>query len=83
MNTAWAEAFSEMSSEFIRFLSDRISEDVKTQHQILHCKDIRELQHIQAEFVQKAIDQYQAETGKLIEMSTTLFSQAVKDDQKS
>ena len=83
MGTAWAEAFSDMSAEFLGFLADRIKEDVKTQHKILHCKDMRELQHIQAEFVQTAINQYQAETGKLIAMSSTLFSDALKGSKES
>ena len=46
---------------------------MKTQHEILHCDDPTKLQHIQAEFVQKAIEQYTAETGKLVEMSQKLF----------
>ena len=73
LSTAWVEAFSDMGSEVISFVADRIREDVKTQHRILHCKDMTELQHIQAEFIQRAIDQYTAETGKLVEMSGGLF----------
>ena len=38
-------------------------------------RHIRELQHIQAEFVQTAIDQYQAETGKLVEMSSNALAE--------
>ncbi len=83
LGKAWAEAFSEMSSEFVGFLADRIKEDVKTQHKILHCKDMKELQHIQAEFVQTAINQYQAETGKLMEMSSTVFSDVLKGTKRS
>lgn len=83
MGSAWFEAFSDMGAEFLGFLAARIREDVKTQHKILHCHDLRELQHIQAEFVQTAIDQYQAETGKLIEMSSTAFKDTLKSTSKS
>ena len=83
VGTAWAEAFSDMSAEFLGFLAERIKEDVKTQHKVLHCKDMQELQHIQAEFVQTAIDQYQDETGKLMEMGSTIFSDVLKDSKKS
>lgn len=83
MGTAWAEAFSEMSAEFVSFLAERMKEDVKTQHKVLHCKDIAELQHIQAEFVQNAINQYQDETGKLIEMSSTAFSDVLNNSKTS
>ena len=79
MSSAWMEALSDMGAEMVSFVSDRIKEDVKTQHEILHCKNVAELQHIQAQFIQKAIDQYQAETGKLVEMSTQAF--AAKPDK--
>ena len=71
--TAWIEALSDMGSEVMSFVADRIKEDVKTQHEILHCEDLAELQEIQSRFMQKAIDQYVAETGKLVEMSHQLF----------
>ena len=79
MGVAWAEAFSEMGSEVLSFVADRIKEDVKTQHRMMHCKDMGELQKIQAEFVQTAINQYTAETGKLVEMSQDLMSIPTKD----
>lgn len=78
MGTAWVEAISNMSAEVASFVAERIKEDVKTQHEILHCKDVADLQHIQAQFFQKAMDQYQAETGKLVEMGTKAFA-AKKD----
>ena len=73
MGTAWIEACSDMSAEVVSFVADRIKEDVKTQHEILHCKDPAKLQHIQSQFMQKTMDQYKAETGKLIEMGTKAF----------
>ena len=74
MGTAWVEAVSNLSAEVASFLAERIKEDVKTQHEILHCKNVSDLQHIQAKFMQKAMDQYQAETGKLVEMGTKAFA---------
>lgn len=82
MSTAWMEALSDMGAEVLGFVADRVKEDVHTQHEILHCKNVADLQHIQAEFVQKAIDQYQAETGKLVEMSTSAFTKA-QSEKKS
>lgn len=79
---AWVEALSDMGAEVLAFVADRIKEDVKTQHEILHCKDLAELQNIQARFLQKAIDQYQAETGKLVEMSTSAFKASAQSDPK-
>lgn len=78
MGVAWVEAVSDMGSEVVTFVADRIKEDVKTQHRMMHCRDMGELQQIQAEFMQKAIDQYRAETGKLVEMSRDLMRTATE-----
>lgn len=78
MGAAWVEAISDMGAEVAGFVAERIKEDVKTQHEILNCKNMADLQHIQAQFIQKAMDQYQAETGKLVEMGTNAF--APKDE---
>ena len=74
MSTAWIESLSDLSAEMVSFVAERIKEDVKTQHKVLHCKNMAELQHVQSEFLQKAMDQYQAETGKLMDMSTKAFN---------
>ena len=79
MGVAWVEALSDIGSEVLSFVADRIREDVKTQHRLLHCKDMGELQQIQTEFMQTAIEQYRAETGKLVEMSRDLMHAPNKD----
>ncbi|MFY0691076.1 MAG: phasin family protein [Paracoccaceae bacterium] len=73
MGTAWLENMSDLSSEVMSFIADRVKEDVRTQHQILHCNDVSRLQKIQAEFIQRAIDQYTAETGRLVAMGNTFL----------
>lgn len=75
--TAWLEGVSDLSAEVLGFVADRIKEDVHTQHEMLHCKDLGELQKIQSRFIQKAIEQYTAETGKLVEMSNVAFTNAM------
>ncbi len=78
--TAWMEALGDIGAEVMNFVAERIKEDVKTQHKILHCKNVSELQHIQAEFLEKAVKQYQAETGKLVEMSTKALARYSSDE---
>ena len=73
LGTTWIERMSDVTAEWLDFVTDRIKEDVATQHQILHCKDVADLQKIQIAFFQRAVEQYQAETGKLVEMSSKLF----------
>lgn len=65
---AWAENMGELGEELTRFVADRIKEDVKTQHQILHAKSPDEIREIQGKFFQTAFDQYAAESGKLTAM---------------
>lgn len=69
IGTVWAERMADLGSEITTFVAERIKEDVQTQHALLYCKSLAEVQHVQAEFLQKAFDQYQAETGKLVAMT--------------
>lgn len=77
MGTAWVEAMSDLGSDLASFVAERIREDVKTQHEILHCKSLAEMQAIQAAFMERAYVQYTVETGKLIEKGTSLFPQLI------
>lgn len=69
MGTAWFARMGDLSREVTSFVAERIKEDVQTQQALLHCKSLSDVQKLQAEFLQKAFDQYQAETGKLVEMA--------------
>jgi hypothetical protein len=74
MGTDWVERMSDIGSEALKFLSDRIEQDVALQHRLLHCRDMKELHAAQAEFLQNAIEQYTSETGKMVELTTELFT---------
>lgn len=81
MSTTWMEALSGLGAEMLGFVTDRIKEDAKTQQEILKCKNVADLQHVQAQFLQRTMDQYRAETGKLVEMSTLAFGTAAGADK--
>tara|TARA_R110000850_G_scaffold92990_4_gene196940 strand:+ start:1314 stop:1655 length:342 start_codon:yes stop_codon:yes gene_type:complete len=68
----WMETIAEMGSEMMRFTAERIREDVQARHAILNAKDFTEAQHVQAQFFQKAMDDYRAETAKLVEIGQAL-----------
>lgn len=74
MGVEWCNCMTEMGSELMQFVADRIKEDVKIQHEILNAKDVGQVQEIQTRFMTKAFDQYAAETGKLIEMSSDMIA---------
>ena len=64
---------TEMGAEVTGFLSDRLREDARTQHEILHCRDPEALQAIQMRFMRKALEDYTAETGRIVELSQSLI----------
>ncbi|MEL6549038.1 MAG: phasin family protein [Pseudomonadota bacterium] len=67
LGTKWVETLSDVGAEWLSFVADRVQEDVKMQHALLHAKDLSEIRHIQAQFLQKAMDDYHDETGKMVE----------------
>ncbi|WP_176695403.1 phasin family protein [Phaeobacter sp. B1627] len=67
--TDWFEAMAEIGSEMLNFTAERIKQDLETQHELLSAKGIADIQRIQLQFFQKAINDYAAETAKLLEMS--------------
>lgn len=73
MGPAWIEAMSNIGTEALSFFADRVREDVKTQHELLHCKTVQEVKDVQAKFMERAYTQYTAETGKIIEIGSAHF----------
>ncbi len=71
--TAMIESATRAGAEFTEFLNERIKEDVKTQHALLNCRDMDRLAEIQAGFLKTAVEQYAAETGKLMNIGNAMF----------
>ena len=66
LGTKWVETMSDLGSEWLSFVADRVKEDVKLQHELLHAKTMNDVQRVQAAFIQKALDDYRLETGKVV-----------------
>ncbi|WP_299614294.1 phasin family protein [uncultured Tateyamaria sp.] len=73
------ERMSDMGAEWMTFVAERVREDVALQHSLLHAKTPADVQHVQMTFLQNALDQYSAETGKMIELSSRLFETSEDD----
>ncbi|GAA6201690.1 phasin family protein [Aquicoccus sp. SU-CL01552] len=71
MGGDWMERMSDMGTEMLEFYTQRVQADVELYHKLLHCKDLKEMHEIQGEFLQRMINRYSEETGKLIEMGKT------------
>ena len=74
MGTRWIETMGDLGAERLNFVAERIKEDVKTQHQMLHAKTVSDIQQIQATFLQRALDDYRDETGKIVKFCSDAMS---------
>ncbi|WP_412506823.1 phasin family protein [Roseovarius sp. SYSU LYC5161] len=74
MGTGWMEAMSEMGREWLQFVSERVARDVAFQQQMLQAKSPQDVQKIQSEFLQAAVEDYTKETGKMVELSRKVFA---------
>ncbi|GHG87150.1 phasin family protein [Pseudodonghicola xiamenensis] len=68
-----AERMSDMGAEMLDFFTKRVKADVELQHKLLHCRDLNEMQHLQAEYMQLAINHYTEESSKMFEMGTAFW----------
>ncbi|MCO4846750.1 MAG: phasin family protein [Yoonia sp.] len=78
LGAAWFETATKMNNEVLRFVADRIKEDVKTQHALLHCKNAKDLQDAQLAFLKTAHDQYTIETGKIVNLGMEMIPSGKK-----
>lgn len=83
LGTSWAYCLGELGAELSHFMADRIREDVRTQHAMLHCKDPAEVQEIQKAFIDQAIEDYIAETGRLVEIGNRWLSREAAEEPTS
>ncbi|NJM81232.1 MAG: phasin family protein [Tabrizicola sp.] len=79
------QAWMELGNEAIRFVWDRLQQDIKTQQAVLACTSLEEVQRVQSEFFRSAQDQYTAEARKMLEIigkSTTAGMVATSQARK-
>ena len=68
------EALSDIGSEYMEFLAERVREDVRVQHALLHCKDVDGLRKIQESFLRTAADQYSAQAGRMTALTNEFLT---------
>jgi hypothetical protein len=69
VGTAAMQAWMQIGADAVRFVADRLQQDLKTQQAILACTSLAEMQKLQAEFFKTAQDQYAAEARRMMEMA--------------
>ncbi|MGP3697560.1 phasin family protein [Rhodobacter sp. NSM] len=72
------EFWLRLTNELNHFAADRICDTVKTQQQMMHCHSIAELAHLRAQWMQRAMDQYAEEAGRISEICRDAIDRAVR-----
>jgi hypothetical protein len=62
------QACMDMGTEAVRFVWDRLQQDIKTQQAMLACTSLEEMRKIQAAFFTAAQEQYTAETARMLDL---------------
>lgn len=74
MDPPWAvgtvaiQAWADVGAEAVRFVWDRLQQDIKTQQAMMACTSLEEMRTIQADFFRSAQELYAAEAGKMLDM---------------
>lgn len=82
LGTKWVETMSDVGAEWLSFVAERVKQDVKTQHELLHAKSFEHVRTIQAQFLQQAMDDYRNETGKIVEFCSNTMAE-IREKAKS
>lgn len=72
------EGVGKVQKEVAQFVSTRIREDLETQQQFLGCRSLDDLREVQVRFVKTAMDQYAAETARLMKLGSEIMARGVE-----
>lgn len=77
MSASMIETVTALGNEVVQFMAQRINEDMRTQNALMQCRDLTEMQRIHTEFLQRAVEQYTAESGKLMQLGAGVMTSAM------
>jgi hypothetical protein len=78
--TTLMTGLNEMQREIADFVAKRIREDMETQQDLLRCRNLDDVRAVQTRFFRNAMDQYSAETTRLMKLGSALMAQATDRD---
>ena len=73
---AMLEGMEKVRQEVVDFVSTRIRHDMETQQELLRCRNFDELREVQTRFIKTAMDQYTAESTRLMEIGSEAFQRS-------
>jgi hypothetical protein len=71
------DGMTKMQEEIASFVSKRIAHDLETQQKMLRCRNFDELQEVQTRFFRTAVDDYSAETRRLMKLGSEVVQRSV------
>lgn len=75
--------YSDMGTQTLTFMSERIRQGVKTQQDLMNAKGLAEVRHIQMQFFQRALDDYTNQMVKLAELGKTVAPNMTANSDRS
>ncbi len=74
-----ASAWFEIMQESLRFMAERLEQDMDTQREMLACKTPQELMQVQSAFYKRAVAQYTEETQRMLDLMGVALKVTVSD----
>jgi hypothetical protein len=74
------DGMTKMQEEIASFVSKRIAHNLETQQEMLGCRNFDELQEVQTRFFRTAMNDYSAETKRLMRLGPEVVQRSVNRD---
>lgn len=78
--TSLFTGLNEMQREIADFVAKRIREDMETQQELLRCRTFDDVRDVQTRFFRTAMEQYAAETSRLMKLATETMHKPFERD---
>ncbi len=78
-NPLTTSAWSELMQENMRFLTERLEQDLETQRAMLACRTPQDLMQVQSEFLRNAFAQYTQQSQRIMQMMGGAVSATAED----
>lgn len=83
LTEAAMKTWIDMGTEAMRFASNRIQQDIETQKAMLACRTLADIQKVQADFYNNALEEYRAQAARMMEVLTNAAPGAKPGDLPS
>jgi hypothetical protein len=74
VGAAAVQAWAELGTEAVRFVWERLHQDIQTQQALLACTSLEQIQKVQADFFRDAQQHYATEAQRMFHLMEKAFS---------